>query len=265
MQVFVSHTVQDADMARRIAADLKEEGITTISGFDSVLPGESISGRIGTAIMEADAVIVLVSTNSSRSSWIGSEVALALARQSAGEKVPVIPLLKDRNAELPFFLRDVKYMDISNEAEYSKALKELITVLHSPQNTHDISDDLKGRLHLLKADSIALAAQKQACRKELMAQSKSVTRSFLIIQLLAAVIACILGRLAHPRIAVQSVSYGVILIIISAIIIASLFAISNYRRFINLEVQRLRAEEKQLSSLSEDDITSTKTEREDVA
>ena len=92
-------------------------------------PGESIAGRIGTAIMAADAVVFVISKDTSQSSWVGSEIALAVARKAGGDHVRVIPVLIDRAAELPFFLRDIQYVDMTHADAVPESPEKLIASL----------------------------------------------------------------------------------------------------------------------------------------
>lgn len=93
-KVFLSYARDDQVAARLIADRLSQAGYSVFVDFDSLVSGADWSERIRTALESASAVLVLLSSNSRRSSWVQDEVQTALE-----SKKLVIPVLLDEGAK----------------------------------------------------------------------------------------------------------------------------------------------------------------------
>jgi TIR domain len=125
--VFLSYARSDADMADRIAADLKAEGINVWLDRDRLRPGESWAEQIESAISKADFLLVLISRASLDSKWVRTEYQAAFrsARETGGTRV--IPVLLENVSELPPFLAQIQYADFSKS--YYAGIRSLLRAL----------------------------------------------------------------------------------------------------------------------------------------
>lgn len=132
-RVFLSYSSHDSPFASQLMDDLSERGIVVTNRGPFVTPGESLSSAIASRIAEADAVVVLVSNRSSESAWVSREISYALGYASARRLIRIIPLLATAGAQLPMFLTDLRYIDMSSPVDYLKGLEQLVAVLRMPR------------------------------------------------------------------------------------------------------------------------------------
>jgi hypothetical protein len=132
MRVFLSHAREDASKAARLKEALERAGIEVWSADEQLKPGDLWLKSIGDAISSADAVLILLSRGAEDSPEITTEVAMALASQEDAPK-RVIPVVTERGVELPFFLRQLAYLDLSDESNFHRALEQLVETLQSQE------------------------------------------------------------------------------------------------------------------------------------
>lgn len=89
-RVFLSYSRHDQKVARRLVAVLEDQGFEV--WFDALIsPGELWARAIYDAIDKADVLLALVTEDSSRSSWVTRELAIALRRANEDE-ILLIPI-----------------------------------------------------------------------------------------------------------------------------------------------------------------------------
>jgi len=143
--VFISYTREDGDAASAIARQLSAEGLTVFFDREALVAGESFSDRITNELKDAAAVIVLLSANSKRSSWVAEELSSALK----GRKlvVPVLldeaarnnwiwPLVSDRQA-IQIDMRSPEW-----ELQVSRLAQELTRAI-APDRAKNVSADIR--------------------------------------------------------------------------------------------------------------------------
>lgn len=91
--VFISYARDDQAFARTIAEYLSSAGLSVFFDSEAIVAGDSWSARISSALRSADAVVVLLSSNSRRSTYVQDELQTALE-----SKKVVIPILLDAQA-----------------------------------------------------------------------------------------------------------------------------------------------------------------------
>lgn len=191
MSVFLSYSFQDQVNARKLAADLKHNGIEVWQAQDNLIPGDSIIEKTSTAIENSDVVIVLISQNSSKSEWTRSELALAIA----GKK-HIIPVILEKDVSLPPFLRDSNYLDLSKEQDYANSINKLIAALKSRKEWTKVAnkaDELVHKLEYIKAQEQLLKKEEQfQTDKRYQVTSKVANFSFGTIIVITLAIAVLL-------------------------------------------------------------------------
>ena len=98
LKVFISHSVRDVVFATALSHYLKELGVTPWQFGQNVSPGQKWEDEISRQLRDADALVVIVSSESAKSSWVNHEIGMALA-YSEEKGTPLI---------LPVMLGDVK-------------------------------------------------------------------------------------------------------------------------------------------------------------
>ena len=103
MKVFISHAQQDRTLADDLAARLSDAGYEVWRAEEQLLPGENWALKIGQALEESDAMVVLVSPESVRSQSVREEINYALGSPNYAGRV--IPVLVRPTAEMPWVFR----------------------------------------------------------------------------------------------------------------------------------------------------------------
>ncbi len=94
-----------------------------------ILPGDSLTHKIGESILDNDFFVVVLSPNSVDSEWVQRELDLALNKEFRERQVQVIPVLL-RDCEVPPFLRDKVYADFRQD--YHNGLVKLLRAVGHP-------------------------------------------------------------------------------------------------------------------------------------
>lgn len=90
-RVFLSYANSDLAIARQVAAQLEDAGHKVWFADDAVFPGENWAQEIGKALDKSEAMVVLISPESMKSSWVRRDIDFALsAPQYRGRLIPVI-------------------------------------------------------------------------------------------------------------------------------------------------------------------------------
>ena len=127
--LFISHNSKDKPFVRRLANDLKANGVKTWVDEAEILVGDSLLQKIESAITEMDYLGVVISESSSESEWVKKEVEMAMTMEIEGKAVKVLPLLLDKKANMPLFLRSKLYADFSDETKYPESLSMVLARL----------------------------------------------------------------------------------------------------------------------------------------
>jgi hypothetical protein len=131
--VFISYSHVDKDLARALAAVLRDRGVRIWIDEGELEVGDSIIERIATAIAEIDFFLVLVSESSRSSNWCRKELALAVTGELGREGVKVLPI-RINGASMPDALADVYYLDLNAENVNDIADKIMIAI---PEHQHE--------------------------------------------------------------------------------------------------------------------------------
>ncbi|MCP4363550.1 MAG: SUMF1/EgtB/PvdO family nonheme iron enzyme [Chloroflexi bacterium] len=84
-QIFVSHSSKDAEMAQRVAHDLRANGYDIFITPDSIRPGEKWVPAIGRGLDESGVFLVLLTPNAINSKWVNNEANTAIALDNENE------------------------------------------------------------------------------------------------------------------------------------------------------------------------------------
>lgn len=133
MNVFISHSFADTELAKRLADTLREADFQ-VWDATQILPGENWAESLSKALDESDAMVVLLTPNSVRSSNIAYEVAYALGKQEyKGRLIPVVAAPSEQfdPGEIPwvFNLQQFKMIRVPNLEEDDEGLKIIAQAL----------------------------------------------------------------------------------------------------------------------------------------
>ncbi len=101
--VFISYAHENSGVADQIAAILTGLGIDFFRDVKDIGWGDAITPVVRAALVESDAILVIVSPASRDSQWVPFEIGHASAYQKR-----VLPFMTDESMSLPLFMRDLR-------------------------------------------------------------------------------------------------------------------------------------------------------------
>ncbi len=90
-QIFISHAHEDAEFARRLAADLRADGRAVWIAPESIRPGERWVEAINRGLEESGIFVVVLTPAAVASRWVNTETNLAIGLEHSG-RLRFIPL-----------------------------------------------------------------------------------------------------------------------------------------------------------------------------
>ena len=137
MPVFISHSHEDADFVDKLAVQLIQANAHVWVDRWELSVGDSLIDRIESAIQDASALIVVLSTHSVASAWCKKEINAGLIRELDERRVVVLPLLLE-DCDVPVFLKDKLYADF--RTNFDKGLNDTLTAIAK------VTSDVRGRI-----------------------------------------------------------------------------------------------------------------------
>jgi len=131
MQVFISHAAGDADLAERIADQLRDCGLE-VWDESRILPGDNWGLKLAEALQTSDAMVVLLTKDSAHSPNVSHELGYALgSKEYRGRVIPVIaaPPKDPSEAEIPWVLRRFQMIRLEGDDRDPERLKKLAETL----------------------------------------------------------------------------------------------------------------------------------------
>lgn len=126
MKVFFSYAHKDGELARYLTRQLSEDGFEVWSAEEEILPGDNWALKIGHALEESDAMVVLVSPDSVRSPRVREEINYALGSSKYADRV--IPVVVRPTEGMPWFLRSLTTLRLGKDR--GRLGKRIISQLH---------------------------------------------------------------------------------------------------------------------------------------
>ncbi len=185
MQVFISHSHRDDAIVNRIAKDLTSRGVQVWLDTHQIALGDQLADRLSQGIEESDGILIILSRNVDQSRYVTLEIAFAIAAQRKNPSKRVIPVLVDKQAEVPFFLRDVLYCDLSSEDKYNRNLDSLVlTLSRPPLNQSEVAKRDNRKIEAIQTEIELLEQETKAFEKAAKLREQRV---FLFINLAIAI------------------------------------------------------------------------------
>ncbi len=121
MRVFLSYTDADQSFAKRLSSQLTRLGCAVWDPVDQLFPGDNWWLKIGEALEESKAMVVLLSPDSIKSEWVRREIEYAIGDRNFEGRV--FPVLVRPTAEIPWILRKFEILRANkNPAEIGKRI-----------------------------------------------------------------------------------------------------------------------------------------------
>lgn len=128
VSAFLSHSSKDKKFVRSLAEYLQSHGIRVWLDEADLFGGETLLDRLASAVHETRFIIVILSKYSVDSPWVKKELALAQTSEVNGQRIKVIPILKD-DCRIPIQLRKQLYLDFRTPSLRSKNRPVLVDAI----------------------------------------------------------------------------------------------------------------------------------------
>lgn len=130
MNVFLSYSQHDKELAEWLAARLKEANHEVWFDKWSLRAGDNLLTKIESGLKGADALIVIVSKASLRSKWVMKEYSALALGDISGRELKIIPVLID-GSSIPDYLVRYLYVDLTQDREMG--LNQILDALGTPK------------------------------------------------------------------------------------------------------------------------------------
>jgi uncharacterized protein YjbI with pentapeptide repeats len=94
---FISYSSKDQVFAQRLYSDLQSRGVRCWFAPEDLRPGERFRSSIDVSIQTHDKLLLILSENSTKSSWIEQEVETALEREQKQKRIVIFPIRIDNS------------------------------------------------------------------------------------------------------------------------------------------------------------------------
>jgi hypothetical protein len=121
-RVFISHATYDKWTATVLCEKIEETGARAFRDDRDIAGGEVIPGAIIDAISDCRELVVLLTPESVKRTWVIAEIGIAL-----GARRRIVPLLHHiESSQIPEIIRDRKGYDLNDLDKYLTELRQRI-------------------------------------------------------------------------------------------------------------------------------------------
>lgn len=180
IQIFISHSNDDADMVKQIRKDLEARGYSVWKDIHNSTPASpSYPRAIEDGIQVSRAIVVVWSRNAAKSEWVEREILFAQRLQK-----PIFPVMIDET-DLPITL--INAQSITSKTPYADVVEQLIPHLQqfdSGDELNALASQLTHDYIRIRKDGIERAAEllkKGVHREEILALLDNIALNDLIM------------------------------------------------------------------------------------
>jgi hypothetical protein len=124
--VFLSHSHNDKEFARKLGRDLRGLGFPVWIDDAEIRLGDSLIQKISEGIRAMEYLAVLLSRASIASEWVQREVEIAMTHEIQGQRVKVLPILLE-DCDIPSFLIGKMYADFRTPEKYEQSFQLILS------------------------------------------------------------------------------------------------------------------------------------------
>lgn len=106
MKVYISHAQADKMAADELADDLRADGFQVVHPDRDIFPGDNWPLKVGRALEESKAMVVLLSPKSVASTWVQKEIEHATTSRRFNGRL--IPVMLHKTARYPWILKKLR-------------------------------------------------------------------------------------------------------------------------------------------------------------
>ena len=120
MKVFISHAHTDESLVKKVVTVLEDAGLEVWDDTREIMPGDNWADKVAQALQESEAMVVLLTPDALRSSWVRRDIEYALGEQNYRKRlIPVLvgDLQELSKEDVPWILRHLRMIKL---AEHTK-------------------------------------------------------------------------------------------------------------------------------------------------
>jgi hypothetical protein len=130
MKVFLSYAHADRTLAQKVAEGLKRKGFDVWENLIDIFPGENWADKIGQALRESEAMVVLLTPDSLNSPYVNSEINYALGSKAyKGRLIPVVVGSPDSLPDLPWILKRLQMIQLPKRGKQEEGIEKIAATL----------------------------------------------------------------------------------------------------------------------------------------
>jgi hypothetical protein len=139
-KVFLSHASEDKErFVISFATALRQRGIDVWLDKWEILPGDSLVDKLfEEGLKEADAVLVVISANSSLKPWVRQELNTAVVHRIT-KQTKVIPVVLD-DSEVPESLKSLVWESVSDLGNYALQLDRIVAAIFEHRQKPELGE-----------------------------------------------------------------------------------------------------------------------------
>ncbi len=129
MKVWITYAYEDKNFVNSLKKILDRSGVTVLDVENQIMPGDNIIETIYKAISDSDVILVVLSESSSGRQWFSTEIGIVISEIRNRKNKRIIPILKDKEAEIPAYIDQYYYLDLSDEKTANDRFERLVATL----------------------------------------------------------------------------------------------------------------------------------------
>jgi hypothetical protein len=214
VKVFVSYSSHDGAVAEQIIRHLRRAGFDVLMSDERLTPGVHWGYEVLRAIRSSDAIVALLSAASLDSEHASLERSAALA---SPEKA-LIPVVLEKGLDLPFFIKDIQYLDLSDPRSWPAGLDSLVEALRSFHGREKRPD--KEVRRALDEQRLVLEESRTLQAVKLEVRESVFNMAFKVFAFVAAVITSLLANIVVQEASWPMVVWSIIALLSGLILMA---------------------------------------------
>lgn len=125
--IFISHSSIDKPFTRKLIAELsKDDLLSCWIDEKEILASDDIQKTITTSLHSSDYLLIVISENSAKSSWVNFEISQFMSIANGKNIIPIV-ISKGHIFPEPIdnLIRRLKYLDFTDETKWQENIQEL--------------------------------------------------------------------------------------------------------------------------------------------
>ncbi len=132
MQIFISHSHNDENVAQKVASWLRAYGLDVWEASNEILPGDNWAAKISQGLQESNAMVVLLTPESLKSTWVRRDIEYALGSKRYRQRL--IPVLVDPDqaiaeTDIPWILKRLNIINLTKHETEEDGIRRIADTL----------------------------------------------------------------------------------------------------------------------------------------